>query len=180
MASDATEPPIAMIHVPDAIVSGIQTYRDMQRPATTLKSYGELRAPAGFWSSLAEGDRLPRRADLDPVALARWLGNLIMVQVVDGGADFRFRLYGTKVAESNQRDLTGQSVSALPASDVAIVAGGYREALARRAPVYRGHTIIADGQYFTWERVILPLAADGHAIDMLLVGIYRIRGEERL
>jgi hypothetical protein len=179
MESDAGEPSIATIHVPDAVAGGMPTYRGLQRAATTLKSYGELRALAGHWAGLARADRLPGRADLDPVALSRWLGNLILVQVVDGGADFRFRLYGSKVAESNHRDMTGLSVNALPATDVAIVAGGYREALARRAPVYRGHTIIDDGRTFTWERVILPLASDGMTIDMLLVGIYRIRGDER-
>src|SRR5690606_40981648 len=51
-------------------------------------------------SDLAKrGDRImPARADMDPLELRDYLGWIVIVDVLDGGSDFYYRLVGTKVA----------------------------------------------------------------------------------
>ena len=64
--------------------------------------HDELRFLLRWWDGLVaqHGGPPPASVKLDPLALRPALGHLCTLQPVDGGADFRFRLYGSLVAES--------------------------------------------------------------------------------
>ena len=63
-----------------------------------------------WWRGECGGEALPARA-IDPLALRFILGWLMIMEPLDGGADFRYRLYGSSIAEIMGRDLTGCKIS---------------------------------------------------------------------
>jgi hypothetical protein len=56
-----------------------------------------LGAVQSYWDSKRRGRSMPSRADIRPDELRDWLSQLMLVDVIDGGRDFRYRLLGTKL-----------------------------------------------------------------------------------
>lgn len=54
--------------------------------------------------------RIPSRRDLDPLDLGRLLGWLFLAEELPGRETFRFRLYGTLIADALGKDGTGQVI----------------------------------------------------------------------
>ena len=66
-----------------------------------------------YWEK-KRGMRLaPCRADVDPVELRMHLPNIFMVDVLDGGADFRYRLIGAAIVAGLGRALPDRLFDAL-------------------------------------------------------------------
>jgi hypothetical protein len=142
-----------------------------------LRRRAELCALHRFWldTKLRGGGRLPRRSEIRPEDLKPWLGWINLLELVDGGRDFIFRLYGSNVAREFGRDLTGRSVSELPAEHLPIVTAPFARVIGERVPCATRHLLhFEDGRSFVWERLVLPLAEDGATVDILLVGLYRV------
>src|SRR5690554_1952459 len=58
------------------------------------------------------GDReMPDRADIQPSEIARLLPNMIIAEAVNGGADFRIRLFGTALVTLLGEERTGKLLS---------------------------------------------------------------------
>lgn len=54
---------------------------------------------------------MPARRDLDAAELHPWFGDLLIAEVQDSSCNFRFRLFGTNIANALGRDLTGRQLS---------------------------------------------------------------------
>src|SRR5690349_11695996 len=54
-----------------------------------------LRALLDYWSILRRTEALPRAELIDPLAMRRALGYVMLVDVVENGLDFRYRLFGS-------------------------------------------------------------------------------------
>jgi hypothetical protein len=134
-----------------------------------------LRGLWEYWSSKRVGMALPGRAAISPLEMRAWLGNLLLMDVVDGGRDFRYRLHGTQLVQLFGADLTGKLVSALAVRDVERLLAEGRTVVASRSWHYTEETVVAEKQHVGISKLILPLAADGHDVDMMIVGIYRRR-----
>lgn len=141
-----------------------------------LRRRAELCALHRFWleKKLRAGGRLPSRSAIRPEELKPWLGWINLLEVVDGGRDYVFRLYGSNVAREFARDLTGRSISELPPEHVPIVTAPFQRVMRERLPCATRHLIHIEGRSFVWERLVLPLAEDGEAVDILLIGLYRV------
>jgi hypothetical protein len=142
-----------------------------------LRRRAELCALHRFWldKKRRAGGRLPRRSEIRPEDLKPWLGWVNLLEVVDGGRDFVFRLYGSNVAREFGRDLTGRGVGDLPPEHVPIVTAPFARVIRERVPcASRHHILFEDGRSFVWERLILPLAEDGATVDILLIALYRV------
>lgn len=128
-----------------------------------------------YWRGLFQGDVLPRATAIDPADMRFILGHVMLVDVVDGGADFAYRLYGSKIAASVGRDITGRRVSSLAADfgeHLALYFGAsFHAAFLRREALYTEHVAASpDSPVERWQRLILPLAAADGSIQRLLVG----------
>jgi hypothetical protein len=143
---------------------------------TTFDEAGRLRALDAYWRTHAAEGRPPGPDIVDPLALRAWLGHLLLVDVVDGGADFVYRVYGSAVAETFGADMTGRGPSGFPAHHVEIILGPYRAVAASQVPRYTAHILsIQDRKFAAWERVILPIVDGGGRSIQLLVGLHRVR-----
>jgi len=125
----------------------------------------------------ARGDRaMPRRKDIDPTAFPpRLLPFLMLVDVVDGGARFRFRLVGTGAVAAIGEDLTGRHVDEVNQS-VAYrdyITELYRRVLETRRPLFSASGYMRPGDpdapRHTTQRLMCPLSTDDHAVDMVIL-----------
>jgi hypothetical protein len=122
-----------------------------------------------LWRAKCRGDALPARSDFTVDDLRPFIGRIAILDVIDGGQDFRFRLYGTQIAEEYQGEMTGKSVGAFRGNFFTAIVPGYRRTVATRQPHYDVPEIDDDRMYYKWERLVVPLASDGKTIDMIMV-----------
>lgn len=67
--------------------------------------HASIRALYAYWLSLSTGRAAPTRAEIDPKAIARELGDLF---ILDGDLEsFAFRLAGSRLVHALGRDITG-------------------------------------------------------------------------
>lgn len=125
--------------------------------------YNYWDARRGVWS-------MPRRADIDPVEMRDWLSRIVLVDVVDGGAQFRYRVVGTALAELRGSDPTGLTVEvAWPAADAEIVLAAYRQVAAEKAPVFcHSAQRLGTDRHAGVSAVLLPLSNDGEQVGVIL------------
>ena len=131
-----------------------------------------LRQLYAYWRSKAKG-RLPARADIDPADIPQLLPFLFMIDVEHNPRRFRFRLVGTQVCTWAGRDVTGvylDDPNYGPRGP--IIQRQYAEVVDRGVPYYTQQPAARpDRDYIFYERLVLPLAADGRTIDILLCGV---------
>jgi len=124
-----------------------------------------------LWNSKRAGRTLPARPDFAFEELRPWLGELHLLEVLP--ADFRFKVFATGTAERVKREFTGRLMSeAEPKELIREAMVAYRRAVESRAPSFADRSNVQiEGRVFSWHRLILPLAADGEAVDHLFVCI---------
>lgn len=131
------------------------------------------------WKRLRPEGGLHFRADFPTEALRPWLGNLMVLEVVDGEAgepDFVYRLHGTNLTILWGRDLTGLRVSDLPEEDSTPLLREYREAFHSRAPLHIPGRQMVRKDYLRVEKLILPLTVNGIEVEQLLVAMTAVGG----
>jgi len=132
----------------------------------------KLRELHAFWESKRADRALPARGDLDVIELWPWLGNLMLLEVEAGGADFVYRVYGTVLADYFSRDLTGRRTSSLAQDVQAVVRSEYGQAIGNARPIVVTRARSVQQRRVRASKLILPLGSDRKQIDHLLVGVY--------
>lgn len=116
-----------------------------------------------FCAARRGADGLLARAAVDPVEIpSAILPNLVLLDVLDGGARFRWRLSGTGVTSRFGRDVTGRfDVEVLSGNYLAFVRAMMRHAHDARVPIYSvAIWRFRDERMLTTRRLYVPLAAD--------------------
>jgi hypothetical protein len=150
-----------------------------ERRASTSISLGKLRNPIvceafATWQKLCGARRFPSRTDMSPRAMRGFLKNMTLIQVLDGGQDFRYRVSGDQVNLQQGMNLQGKTLTEI---DGYIPNYGshlrklYQRVLRHREPLaYRGlYFRPADQHTFSHESIMAPLSDDGETIDHLIV-----------
>lgn len=126
-----------------------------------------------YWQKACNGRKMPARADLDPADLGHVLPHILLHEVKRDPLDFRYRLIGSEVLRHFQRNYTGEWMSDIPHQRApselwsllqSVVESG-EPALA--SPPYAGPY----KDFKSIETVVLPLAIDGKAVNMLFICI---------
>ncbi len=132
-----------------------------------------IAAVLSYWRSLRPADgALPGRQHFDPASISSLLPCLRLYDVHCDPWRFRYRLVGTELVRCLGRDPTGRwfgaDVPDAEASksfcDLVFVASGQGLSYHRGYPVYTK----AHKNHLTSERILLPLARNGHDVDMIL------------
>jgi hypothetical protein len=137
-----------------------------------------------YWLSVAPPGRLPGRQHIVPENIGLLLSRLWMLDVFRDPLRFRYRLVGTEIVRSVQRELTGQWVDeAQPvSSQKAAVRDRYRfmldtgQATWRRGQTQWDH----NPNHRQVENCLAPLATDGVTIDKIIAVsvLFDARGRE--
>jgi hypothetical protein len=135
-------------------------------------SHPLLRRLLAMWEAKCGDRMMPGRADFDVFELKDWLGNLMLIEVLDGAVEFRYRLYGSVLASYYGRDLTGKLTAAILPETRDIVRREYAQVCAARRPMMVERTRSVKHSMRLVAKLILPLAADGVTVDMILVASY--------
>ena len=118
------------------------------------------------------GDRpMPARADLDPLEMPRpALKDMGLVDVIEHGRDFHYRLVGTNNVSRMGVDITGRRASEVYEGEYrAFLMAIYREAVERKTCILSiGAFSISGPSSLNTTRLLMPLSADGGAVDMLV------------
>ena len=95
----------------------------------------KLRFLMAYWSGLASNASIPLTSQIDPIEMRPSLGYAMLLEVVDGGRDFRYRVFGTEIAAVSEFDMTGHLLSEHRASAyiVEFALAVYRAAFVRRS-----------------------------------------------
>ena len=154
--------------------------RDAATWAAIAAAPADIHVPAlrglwSYWNGKRIDGRLPGRAAINPFELRPWLGHLLLMDVIDNGRDFRYRLHGTVLVQLFGADLTNKLVSRLAVPDVDRLLAEGRVTVAGRSHVSIEATVVAEKTYVAISKLILPLATRGDDVDILMVGIYRRR-----
>jgi hypothetical protein len=143
-------------------------------PTTTDTDQSTMRFLIEYWNRLRGDAPLPPAGELSPFDLKPALGHIVLIDVLDDGWNGRFRLYGTKVAETYGRDMTGRLISEIDGGNYVSVffRSLYRAAWLRKAPYYSHHYPPAHVAVESWQRLALPLAGpDGQVCRFLACNI---------
>ena len=135
-----------------------------------------IRALLAYWTRKRRDRPFPLRGDIDPIELKDHLASLFMLDVIDGGRDYRYRLVGTALVGINARDATGFAFSTLYAGQPGALAAADRLLLPvvrERRPLFaRGRMFWRpDRDYRRFEAGYFPVSGDGVAVDILLCEI---------
>jgi hypothetical protein len=95
-----------------------------------------------------------------------------LLDVVDGGQDFRFRLHGSDIATTLGTDMTGMTVGEMTVPFMAFLTVTYRAQILRPEPLLLRYTPAMQFFLAAWWRIGLPLMRDGEVVR-LLVGMER-------
>lgn len=116
---------------------------------------------------------MPARTDIDPLEMTFVIGNIILVDVIAGEQPgFRIRLHGTNLVQRAGYELTGRTLDALPQNEFRELARlSFTKVATSGEPLHVARDRVIDDRLHRYETVIMPMAADGATVDMLLIGL---------
>ena len=135
-----------------------------------------------YWTSLRGPRRFPARHALSVRDMAPFLRNVALIQVLNGGEDYMFRLVGDAHVEARGFDFTGETIRKIGATAPDFAARSYAlyeqirttgEPYAIRGPM--------DAKVSNWrithrECAFLPLGPRDDFVDYLfVVGVYALQ-----
>lgn len=146
---------------------------DVGQLLATMRHPG-MRRGYEYWNGLRRDGALPRRADIQPADIKDLLPHVALLDVIDNGERFRYRLVGTSIAHHFGYDFTGRYMDEMfKEPDLSRFLGWFREAVRGK----RIHYVSLQWKhhnkpYIRYERVLLPLAEADGVVNMLMSVTY--------
>lgn len=148
--------------------TGIHTEIDPQKLQNPVLAFLKT-----YWDRKRGKRAMPARADIRPPEMKEHLGWIILLDVLPGAEDFRFRTVGTRVTEYFLTDATGKTVTEAFArygdDAVKAVLATHRK-VARDGVAVRVHggAGLFDRAFLDFDALYLPLSDDGISVNMIL------------
>jgi hypothetical protein len=125
----------------------------------------------GYWLSKCGAGMVPLRAAIDPTEIPRLLPFLVIAEIEAEPLRVRYRLVGTRVAESNGSDFTNRYLDECNFAVEPLLTGCYRRLVATRAPVFAYYEWFKkawrarQGAIGASETGFCPLSGDGQTVN---------------
>ena len=134
-------------------------------PAEAFR-HTQHRALIDVWNRLQPADgSVPARAMFDVIDLFPSVAHLTLVQEIEGGTDFHYRVQGGVIVSSHAREMTGKRMSDYCGGPGLLHGPLYRRVIDERRPIYCEHSIPSEDRDVLqrWSRICVPLLgpADG-------------------
>jgi hypothetical protein len=137
-----------------------------------------LRGLVSRWHAALDGRPWPLRSDFLPESMPGLLGSLCLYDVEGTPPRFRFRVMGTRVADSHGRDMTGRHLDEVePRGYADMLRRDLSAAVEGGRPTLRRVSFSAARGSRTYDRAALPLSREGGRIDALLTASVFVRDE---
>jgi hypothetical protein len=142
---------------------------ELQPPSDDPPLVAAMRA---YWTAKRGTRALPRRQDILPAEIKEWLPSVLLADVIDNGADFRYRLVGLRLHQFFPAVPTGklmtEALAPFGTETVQKTLETYRSVLASREPL----RIKGDGAWYGqepkfFEAILTPLSEDGETVNMI-------------
>lgn len=122
------------------------------------------------WTDARGAKLLPSRRYIRPESIRTAIGYIGIIDVLrdHGRLDFRYRMFGTLMADALGSDFTGRMIDQIePAPYAAMMRRSYEETVAAQAPKFHRVRFTHDDRQRVYSRLLLPLAEDGVSPDRL-------------
>jgi hypothetical protein len=138
------------------------------RPPTPL-----LRAVLAYWNERRGARFMPSRGDLDPLHIPTLLPQLMLLDVLKGPLDFRYRLVGTAIVDRLGRDNTGLRFSELALNRALSREAHFARAIVEeRRPGWACLELHGPGRALSTATIVgMPLADDDKSVKMLFCAV---------
>lgn len=126
-----------------------------------------------YWLRKRSDRTFPSRADIDPIELVEHLPNVVLIDVEREPLRLRYRLIGTAITQAMGRDSTGKYYDEIYPSEILEgIHQSFRWMIEHRLPLRTyGTAFYPSHDFYEYETLNLPLAANGEDIDMVLGGL---------
>jgi hypothetical protein len=153
------------------MADGLQAPLVQWEPAIEDMPAEQLRFVLDYWLTLRGAGRAPHHGQVDPVAMRPALGYVLLLDSVDDGSDFRYRIYGSAIARISGFDMTGRLLSTHLSSPYAaeFTIAATRACVRYGLPLYTERQPARAERTLRWPRIALPLCEDSGAISRVLV-----------
>ncbi len=132
-----------------------------------------------YWEGKRRDRAMPARSDMEPTELGALLPYIYMVDVERAPLRFKYRLIGTAIVHLLGRDYTGRTVDAqnYGAQHAAELQAIFSIVIESARPVgWKGTMFyIAGREWLPIESILLPLAKDGHTVDIIFAAFVPVR-----
>jgi hypothetical protein len=133
--------------------------------------HAALRAVKAYWEEKRGERRMAARRDILPAELREYLPQILLVDVLPGATDFRYRLVGSKLRPYFPREATGknmrEALAAFGENTVSSTLEVYGT-VAAGTPLRitgPGHLYAQQSKFF--EAMLLPLSDDDREVNMI-------------
>jgi hypothetical protein len=156
--------------VAEALNFEVKDLHLLRAPAETDLPAEELRLTLRYWQDLPRVGGVADIVKIDPYRLRRALGYLMLIDSGPGPYDFRYALYGSKIAEVAGFDMTGRTVWDIATTSAVqtFFAACYRALRDHPGALYTVHKAPPQITASHWHRVILPLGRAGETRRFLV------------
>ncbi|HEY4345228.1 MAG TPA: PAS domain-containing protein [Parvibaculum sp.] len=144
-----------------------------------------IAALAAYWEKKRGNRALPDRSDIDPADIVPLLPHITISEVLDGGADFRIRIFGTALVELIGEERTGKRLSEFgtdcnPPTKAERVRARWMDittrALTSRRPAFVTGTMSSSLRpYIVWHAISCPLTAGGTEAAQMIGAMMVVR-----
>lgn len=131
-----------------------------------------------YWQSQRGERPFPRREEIEPRAIIRLINNVAIIKVIDGGADYEYRIAGDALVRAYRPQISNRRLSEI-AEEAPLIVERFREAyqavvnagepLAVQAYVGHDHPEVC---FVELESIILPLGAEGVVDHLMTVSVF--------
>lgn len=134
-----------------------------------------VRTGVAYWRSLRGDRHMPSRAQISPRDLAGLHRHIVILRLIDGGADYEYRLVGDAQVQAygfNFQNLRISQIRTVAPEFGQLMFGIYEHVRNTRDPfAVRGWIgkEVPDSKFVYHESVFLPLGEDGENVDHIVI-----------
>lgn len=124
-----------------------------------------------YWNKHRRSGSVAEYDWINPAEFNRAMGYVLLMEPNEEVTDFRYRVYGSRVAERFGAEMTGKWVSSFKGVQKLLSISQYALSATVRRPMYSEH-IFSRAEYTKtlWCRLILPMQNESGNLDRILVG----------
>lgn len=122
-----------------------------------------------LWEKKRGKRLMPARSDFDVISdLRPVLGRLMLMEVIEGGANYRFRVFGSTIAALVGEEHQSKGLSDIPVDDARALRGMFDLVVRSQAPVEFEHSGFRSRRIAGQQALALPLSRNGEQVDMIM------------